>query len=77
MTDVTEFKYWLDIAVKTAIGAALALVSYDYKGVKTSLRDLERAKYQTTAEVSIISSRLERIEAKLDRLDGKIDRALK
>lgn len=67
MTDITELKYWLDIAVKTAIGAALALVSWDYKGMKTSLRDLEKAKYEARVEVAVIAAKLERIEQKLDR----------
>ena len=68
MTDVTELKYWIDIAVKTAIGAALALVSYDYKNMKSTLQDLEATRYQANAEFRIINARLERIENKLDRV---------
>ena len=73
--DITEFRYWLDLLLKGAIGVIISLVGMDYRQVKNSLKELEQSKYNLTmqvqvgnVELSTIKSRLERIEQKLDRI---------
>lgn len=73
--DITEFRYWLDMLIKAAIGIVISLVGMDYRQVKNSLKELEQSKYQlmmhnevVQTEVVGIKDRLERIERKLDRI---------
>jgi hypothetical protein len=74
--DLTQFKTWLDLAVKAAIGVVISIVGMDYRSVKNSLKELEESKYRTTMEVQIIQAELTHIKSQLERLDKKIDKVL-
>jgi len=74
--DFTQFKTWLDLAVKAAIGIVISIVGMDYRSVKNSLKELEESKYRTTMEVQIIQAELGHIKSQLERLDKKIDKVL-
>lgn len=74
--DLTQFKTWLDLAVKAAIGVVISIVGMDYRSVKNSLKELEESKYRTTMEVQIIQAELGHIKSQLERLDKKIDKVL-
>ncbi len=74
--DLTQFKTWLDLAVKAAIGIVISIVGMDYRSVKNSLKELEESKYRTTMEVQIIQAELGHIKSQLERLDKKIDKVL-
>ncbi len=74
--DFTQFKTWLDLAVKAAIGIVISIVGMDYRSVKNSLKELEESKYRTTMEVQIIQAELGHIKSQLERLDKKLDKVL-
>ena len=74
--DITEFRYWLDMMIKGAIGIAISLVGMDYRQVKNSLRELEQAKYQISMSVEVMGAELKGVKERLERIDGKLDRAL-
>lgn len=74
--DVTEMRYWIDLALKGLIGVVVSIVGLDYRAMKKSLSDLEQAKYVTAAEVQIVQSELRTIKDRLEKIDGKLDRAL-
>ncbi len=74
--DLTQFKTWLDLAVKAAIGVVISIVGMDYRSVKNSLKELEESKYRTTMEVQIIQAELGHIKSQLERLDKKLDKVL-
>lgn len=74
--DVTELRYWLDIAIKAIIGVLISIIGLDYKAVKNSLRELEESKYHVSVDVQVIQAELSNIKSRLDRIDGKLDKAL-
>lgn len=74
--DVTELRYWLDIAIKAIIGVLISIIGLDYKAVKNSLRELEESKYHVSVDVQVIQAELSHIKSRLDRIDGKLDKAL-
>lgn len=74
--DVTEVKYWLDIAIKMAIGVLVSILGMDYRSFKNSLQELEESKYRVTAEVQVIQSELNAIKGRLERIESKLDRVL-
>lgn len=74
--DVTELRYWLDIAIKAIIGVLISIIGLDYKAVKNSLRELEESKYHVSVDVQVIQAELGNIKSRLDRIDGKLDKAL-
>ncbi len=67
-TDITGLHYWMDIAIKIAIGVLVSIIGMDYRAMKNSLKELEETKYKLTAEVQLVENRLDRIEGKLDRV---------
>ena len=67
-TDITGLHYWMDIAIKIAIGVLVSIIGMDYRAMKNSLKELEENKYKLTAEVQLVENRLDRIEGKLDRV---------
>jgi len=76
MSDVTELRYWIDIAIKMAIGVLVSIIGLDYRSVKNSLQELQDNRYRTTVEVQVLQSELNNIKIRLDRIEGKLDRAL-
>ena len=74
--DFTEIKYWVDIAIKAAIGVLVSIIGMDYRAVKNSLHELESHKYTVTAQVQVIQAELNYIKNRLDKIDGKLDKAL-
>lgn len=74
--DVTELRYWIDIAIKMAIGVLVSIIGLDYRSVKNSLQELQDNRYRTTVEVQVLQSELNNIKVRLDRIEGKLDRAL-
>jgi hypothetical protein len=76
MSDVTELRYWIDIAIKMAIGVLVSIIGLDYRSVKNSLQELQDNRYRTTVEVQVLQSELSNIKIRLDRIESKLDRAL-
>jgi hypothetical protein len=74
--DVTELRYWIDIAIKMAIGVLVSIIGLDYRSVKNSLQELQDNRYRTTVEVQVLQSELSNIKIRLDRIESKLDRAL-
>lgn len=76
MSDITELRYWIDIAIKMAIGVLVSIIGMDYRTVKNSLQELQDNRYRTTVEVQVLQSELGNIKTRLDRIESKLDRAL-
>jgi len=74
--DFTQLRYWLDMAIKAAIGVVISIVGLDYRSVKNSLHELEESKYRVSVEVQVLQSELSHIKQRLERIEGKLDRAL-
>jgi len=76
MSDVTELRYWIDLAIKMAIGVLVSIIGLDYRSVKNSLQELQENKYRTSVEVQVIQAELGNIKTRLDRIEAKLDKAL-
>jgi hypothetical protein len=74
--DITELRYWIDLAIKMAIGVLVSIIGLDYRSVKNSLQELQENKYRTSVEVQVIQSELTNIKTRLDRIETKLDKAL-
>lgn len=74
--DVTELRYWIDIAIKMAIGVLVSIIGLDYRSVKNSLQELQDNRYRMSVEVQVLQAELNNIKVRLDRIEGKLDRAL-
>jgi hypothetical protein len=74
--DVTELRYWIDLAIKMAIGVLVSIIGLDYRSVKNSLQELQENKYRTSMEVQVIQAELGSIKTRLDRIEAKLDKAL-
>jgi len=75
-TDITQFRYWLDLILKSIIGIVISLVGIDYRQVKNSLKELEQSKYSLTMQVEVMHVELNSIKARLERIEEKLDKAL-
>ena len=76
VTDVVSMGYWIDIAVKAAIGVVVSVVGLDYRAVKNSLHELEQSKYQLSAELQVVRVELTSMQDKLNGIDKKLDKVL-
>ena len=74
--DITELRYWIDLAIKMAIGVLVSIIGLDYRSVKNSLQELQESKYRVSVEVQVIQSELGNIKTRLDRIESKLDKAL-
>jgi len=74
--DVISMGYWIDIAVKAAIGVVVSVVGLDYRAVKNSLHELEQSKYQLSAELQVVRVELTSMQDKLGSIDKKLDKVL-
>jgi len=74
--DVISMGYWIDIAVKAAIGVVVSVVGLDYRAVKNSLHELEQSKYQLSAELQVVRVELTSMQDKLNGIDKKLDKVL-
>lgn len=74
--DVTELRYWLDLAIKGLIGIVVSIVGMDYRQVKNSLEELQQSKYQMTMQVQVMQSELGGMKQRLERIEEKLDRVL-
>jgi len=74
--DITEFRYWLDLLLKGAIGVIISLVGMDYRQVKNSLKELEQSKYNLTMQVQVANVELSTIKSRLERIEQKLDKVL-
>lgn len=74
--DITELRYWIDLAIKMAIGVLVSIIGLDYRSMKNSLQDLQENKYRISTEVQIIQAELGTIKTRLDRIESKLDKAL-
>lgn len=74
--DITEFRYWLDMLIKGAIGIVISLVGMDYRQVKNSLKELEQSKYQLTMHNEVVQTEVVGIKDRLERIERKLDRIL-
>jgi hypothetical protein len=75
-SDITELRYWIDLAIKMAIGVLVSIIGLDYRSVKNSLQELQENKYRTSVEVQVIQAELNNIKVRLDRIEIKLDKAL-
>lgn len=75
-SDITELRYWIDIAIKMAIGVLVSIIGLDYRSVKNSLQELQDNRYRMSVEVQVLQSELNNIKIRLDRIEGKLDRVL-
>jgi len=75
-SDITELRYWIDLAIKMAIGVLVSIIGLDYRSVKNSLQELQESKYRVSVEVQVIQAELTNIKNRLDRIEGKLDKAL-
>jgi hypothetical protein len=74
--DITELRYWIDLAIKMAIGVLVSIIGLDYRSVKNSLQELQENKYRTSVEVQVIQAELINIKTRLDRIETKLDKVL-
>ena len=74
--EVTELRYWIDLAIKAFIGVVVSIVGLDYRNLKGSLHDLEQTKYHLTAQVQVLQNEVNGIKDRLDRIEKKLDRVL-
>jgi hypothetical protein len=75
-SDITELRYWIDLAIKMAIGVLVSIIGLDYRSVKNSLQELQENKYRTSVEVQVIQAELINIKTRLDRIETKLDKVL-
>lgn len=75
-SDITELRYWIDLAIKMAIGVLVSIIGLDYRSVKNSLQELQENKYRTSVEVQVIQAELTNIKVRLDRIETKLDKVL-
>jgi hypothetical protein len=75
-SDITELRYWIDLAIKMAIGVLVSIIGLDYRSVKNSLQELQENKYKTSVEVQVIQAELTNIKVRLDRIETKLDKVL-
>lgn len=74
--NITELRYWLDLAIKAIIGVVVSVVGLDYRAMKSTLAELQEAKYALKAQVSVIQSETNGTRARLERMESKLDKAL-
>lgn len=74
--DITELRYWLDLAIKGIIGIVISFVGMDYRSVKNSLQELEQSKYNLTMQVQVMQVELTAVKDRLERIEKKLDKAL-
>jgi predicted nuclease with TOPRIM domain len=74
--DITELRYWIDLAIKMAIGVLVSIIGLDYRSVKNSLQELQENKYRVSVEVQVIQAELNNIKVRLDRIETKLDKVL-
>jgi hypothetical protein len=74
--DITELRYWIDLAIKAAIGVVVSIIGLDYRNVKSSLQELQEYKYRMASEVQIVQAELGLIKQRLERMERKLDEAL-
>lgn len=74
--DVTEIRYWIDLAIKMAIGVLISIIGLDYRTTKNTLQELQEAKYHAVTDIQIIQTELSHIKTRLDRIDSKLDQVL-
>lgn len=74
--NVTELKYWIDLLIKAVIGIVISLVSFDYRQVKNSLKELEEHRFLLATEEQVLRVELNGLRERLERIDNKLDRAL-
>jgi hypothetical protein len=72
----TELKYWIDLLIKAVIGIVISLVSFDYRQVKNSLKELEEHRFLLATEEQVLRVELNGVRERLERIDNKLDRIL-
>lgn len=68
--------YFVDLGIKAVIGILVALIGMDYRETKSSLQDLERAKYQLQIDISVVKTEAQSIKDRLASIERKLDKAL-
>lgn len=74
--DITRLQYWLDLAIKAAIGIVVSIVGMDYRQVKNSLKELEQKKYELSVQAQVMHIEVLSVKERLDRIEKKIDKVL-
>ena len=69
--------YWVELILKGGMGVVFAIISWDYRNVKSHLEELQTARYEVGADVAIVQSEVEYIKESVDRIDRKIDKMMK
>jgi len=75
-SDITQVRYWLDLAIKAVIGIVVSIVGMDYRQVKNSLKELEQKKYELSLQAQVMHVELVGVKESIERIDKKLDRAL-
>jgi hypothetical protein len=66
-----------DLLLKAIIGGVIAIVSWDYRSVKNHLEELQTARYENGADLTVVKSQITYIKERVDSIDKKLDRAIK
>lgn len=75
-SDITQVRYWLDLAIKAVIGVVVSIVGMDYRQVKNSLKELEQKKYELSVQAQVMHVELVGVKDRLDRIEKKLDKVL-
>lgn len=75
-SDITQVRYWLDLAIKAVIGVVVSIVGMDYRQVKNSLKELEQKKYELSVQAQVMHVEVVGVKDRLDRIEKKLDKAL-
>lgn len=74
--DITQVRYWLDLAIKAVIGIVVSIVGMDYRQVKNSLKELEQKKYELSVQAQVMHVELVGVKDRLERIEKKLDKVL-
>lgn len=75
-SDITQVRYWLDLAIKAVIGIVVSIVGMDYRQVKNSLKELEQKKYELSVQAQVMHVELVGVKDRLERIEKKLDKVL-
>ena len=75
-SDITQVRYWLDLAIKAVIGIVVSIVGMDYRQVKNSLKELEQKKYELSVQAQVMHVEVVGVKDRLERIEKKLDKVL-
>lgn len=72
-TELAALKTWLDLILKAIVGVIVSVMGWDYTNVKETLNDLQRNKYEQTAQTQILHREVQDVKKYLERIEKKLD----